>query len=172
MEPKFKNNTKLTLDLYKYGVSESFKASHRLLRALSLAYGVVMILVACKMLDYNTVFCILFLLLGVGILFWTLIGYKLGTKRSFMNFAKLHNSHYQIDMEFRFFDDRLEQETAKTELTVMYKDFSEICDLDDILVFMYKKQVIIMEKSAFIDCNYEDVIKFLKEKKIKVRRVR
>lgn len=172
MEPNFRNNTKLTLDLYKYGITESFNASHRLLRAISLAYGVIMILVALKMLDYNTVFCILFLLLGIGVLFFTLGGYRLGTKRSFLNFAKMHGSHYQVDMEFRFYEDRLEQETKKTELTVMYKDFKEVCNLEDVLVFLYNKHVIIMEKSAFIDCDYEDVIKFLKEKNVRIRRVR
>lgn len=169
MQPRFRNNTKLTLDLFKYGVSESFKASHKLLRAISISYGFIMIFAACVLLDYDTIFATLFFVLGFGIIFWTLAGYKIGTKRSFMNFAKLHNSHYQIDMEFRFYDDRLEQETEKTELTVMYKDISDVCDLDEILIFNYKKQVIILEKSAFIDCNYEDVIKFLKERKIKVR---
>ena len=89
-----------------------------------------------------------------------------------MRFAKIHGSHYQVDMEYRFYDDRIEQETAKTELAVMYKDFSVVCDMEEMLVIIFNKQVIIIDKSAFIDCNYEDVVKFLKERNVKVKKMR
>lgn len=172
MEPIFRNNTKLTFDLYKDGVTESFNSTHRILRAVSIAYAVIMMAGAYLLFIYNAVFAILFFVLGAGILFWTFWGYKMGSKISFMRFAKLHGSHYQVDMEYRFYEDRIEQETSKTELVVMYKDFDIVGDMIDKLVIIFNKQVIVIDNSAFIDCNYEDVVKFLKEKNVKVKKMR
>ena len=171
MEPIFKNSTKLTFDLYKDGVTESFNSTHRILRAVSIAYAIIMIVGAYLLFIYNALFSVLFFILGVGILFWTFFGYKFSSKISFMRFAKLHGSHYQVDMEYRFYEDRIEQETSKTELAVMYKDFDIVGDAIDKLVIIFNKQVIVIDNSAFIDCNYEDVVKFLKEKKVKVKKM-
>jgi hypothetical protein len=71
-------------------------------------------------------------------------------------------------MEYRFYEDRLEQETSKTELTVLYKDFDRVYVLDDIILITFDKKLIIMDKKSFVDENSDNVIEFMKEKDIKI----
>jgi hypothetical protein len=169
MKPKFLNKTNLTLDMYKRGVVANYKIVHRFLRAFSTAYAIIMLTIAVSaFLYFDWVVCIPFLILGAGIIYWNGWGYKLGTKKSFMKFAKLHSSHYQVEMEYRFYEDRLEQETSKTELTVLYKDFDRVYVLDDIILITFDKKLIIMDKKSFVDENSDNVIEFMKEKDIKI----
>ena len=169
MEPQFRNRTNLTLDMYKQGVVSNYKLQHKFLRASSTAYAIIMLGISfAGFLYFDWVLCLPFLALGLVILYWNIWGYKLGTKKSFMKFAKLHSSHYQVEMDYRFYEDRLEQETSKTELTVMYKDFGIVYIMYDFITIIFNKQVIIMDKSGFIDVDIDNVVKFLKEKNIKV----
>lgn len=170
MEPRFLNRTSLTLDMYKRGIVANYKISHKVLRAFSTAYAITMLVIAfAGFLYFDWLICIPFLILGAVILFWNGWGYKLGTKKSFMKFAKLHGSHYQVEMEYRFYEDRLEQETSKTELAVMYKDLEMIYVLDDMLLILFDKKVIIVDKMSFVDESIDSVVQFLKEKGIKIR---
>lgn len=171
MKPRYVNKTNLTLDMYSQGIISSYKASHKLLRVISAAYAIIMLFIAfAGFLYFDWIICIPFLVLGLAIIFWNIWGYKLGTKKSFMKFAKLHSSHYQVEMEYRFFEDRLEQETSKTELSVMYNDFDIVYELDEILIIIFNKKVIVMDKNSFVDADSTNVIEFLKEKSIKVIR--
>lgn len=169
MEPIFVNRTNLTLDMYKNGVVAGYKSSHGFVRILSTAYAIVMFLMAVAFF-FSLEFIIsgVFFLFGLIILIWNIWGYRIGTKRSFMDFARLHDSHYQVGMEFRFYDERLEQETSKTEMAVMYKNIDVIYNTDEYFLVMFDKKLIIMDKSKFVDETSENVIKFLKEKGIKV----
>lgn len=150
MEPLYVNKTKLTYDMYKRGIVGNYKASHKLLRAFSTAYAIVLLFFSyIFFLDLNLTICIPFFIFAALILFWNSMGYRLGTKQSFLKFAKLHQSHYFIEMEYRFYSDRIEQETSKTELTVRYDKISTVYDMCDILVIVYNKQIIIVDKGAF-----------------------
>lgn len=169
MEPIFKNKTNLTLDMYKDGIIKEYKLSHRFVRIISTAYAIVMLIMAVAFfLDLQFMVSFIFVILGAVVLIWNIWGYRWGTKSSFMKFARLHGSHYQVEMEFRFFNDRLEQETSKTELTVMYKNISIIYDTEDKLLIVFDKKLIIADKQQFVDESAENVIEFLKEKGIKV----
>lgn len=171
MKPRYVNKTNLTLDMYSQGIISSYKASHKLLRIISAAYAIIMLFIAfAGFLYFDWIICIPFLALGLAIIFWNIWGYKLGTKKSFMKFAKLHSSHYQVEMEYRFYEDRLEQETSKTELAVMYNEFDIVYELDKILIIIFNKKVIVMDKNSFVDADSTSVIEFLKEKSIKVTR--
>lgn len=170
MEPRFINRTNLTLDMYKRGVVASYKMSHRILRAFSTAYAIIMLMIAfAGFLYFDWTICIPFFIFGGAIVFWNIWGFKIGTKKSFIKFANLHSSHYQVEMEYRFYEDRLEQETSKTEMTVMYKDFDIIYVLEDMLLILFDKKVIIADKMSFVDESYDNVVKFLQEKAIKTR---
>lgn len=170
MKPIFKNNTTLTLDMYREGIIASYKASHRLLRAMSFAYAIILIVIAYAFfLFMDWALAGIFLFFGVAIVLWNVAGYKLGTKSSFLKFSKLHGSHYQVEMEYRFFEERLEQETSKTELAVKYDEFDIVYEMEKVLIIIFNKKVIIMDKSAFIDCTSSDVIKFIKEKNVKYK---
>lgn len=170
MEPRFKNNTVLTADLYRKGIIGSFQKKHRIIRAISIAYAVLMLYIAYIFLLYfDFTVCIPFFIFGIVIILWNWFGYRIGTKKSFMKFAELHGSHYQVDMEIRFYEDHLEQETTMTELAVMYKDVDMVYDMNDILLIIYQKQVIIVDKNTFIDCTASDVIQFMKNKEIRIK---
>lgn len=170
MKPIFKNNTTLTLDMYREGIMASYKASHKLLRAMSFAYAIILLAIAYAFFLYmDWAISGVFLVFGVAIILWNIMGYKLGTKSSFLKFAELHGSHYQVEMEYRFYEERLEQETSKTELAVKYDDFDVVYVMEKILIIIFNKKVIMMDKDAFIDCNSEDVIKFVKDKNIKCK---
>ena len=172
MEPKFINRTNLTLDMYTRGIVANYKVSHLFLRAFSTAYAIIMLVVAfAGFLYLDWVICIPFLILGLSIIFWNIWGYKLGTKKSFLKFANLHGSHYQVETEYRFYEDRLEQETSKTELTVMYKDFDRVYVFDDIILILFDKKVIIMDKLSFIDESYDNMVKFLYDKNVNVIKI-
>ncbi len=169
MEPQFINNTNLTMDIYKQGITSSYKKSHKFLRAMSTAYAIILLFIAfAAFLYFNWIVCVPFFVLGLAIVFWNIWGYKLGTARSFMKFANLHSSHYQVEVEYRFYEDRLEQETSKTELAVMYEDFDVVYDMKELMVIIFNKKVIIIDKSSFVDVEYENVIEFLKKKNIKI----
>lgn len=71
-------------------------------------------------------------------------------------------------MEYRFYEDRLEQETSKTELTVMYKDFDVVYIMKNSMIIIFNKKVIVMDRNSFVDVSDTNVIEFLKEKSIKV----
>ncbi|MBQ3584711.1 MAG: YcxB family protein [Lachnospiraceae bacterium] len=172
MKSIFKNNTCLTMDMYREGIIANYKSSHKLLRAMSFAYAIILFIIAYAFfLFMDWTLGSVFLVLGIAIILWNLAGYKLGTKSSFLKFAELHGSHYQVDMEYRFYEERLEQETTKTELAVPYSDFDLVYEMEKILIFTFQKKVIIMDKSAFVDCNCEDVIKFIQNKNIKVKKI-
>lgn len=169
MEPKFINKTNLTLDMYTRGIVANYKTSHLILRAFSTAYAIIMLIIAfAGFLYLDWIICIPFLILGLIIIFWNVWGYKLGTKKSFMKFANLHGSHYQVEIEYRFYEDRLEQETSKTHLAVMYKDFDRVYLFDDIILILFNKKVIVIDKLSFVDESYDDMVKFLYDKKVKI----
>lgn len=173
MRPIFKNNTTLTLDMYREGIIASYKASHKWLRAMSFAYAIILFIIAYAFfLFMDWMLGGIFLFFGAAIILWNMAGYKLGTKSSFIKFAELHDSHYQVEMEYRFYEERLEQETSKTELAVKYSDFDVMYEMDNILIIIFNKKVIIMDKTAFVYVSVEDVIKFLKEKNIKYKKLR
>ena len=110
MQPVFENKTVLTEDLYMSGIKEYYKIGHRFSRSLAVAYAVVMLGFAGIFLyDLNIVLGIPFLLASVLILFWQFKGYLISAKKSFKSFAVLHQSHYEVDMEYIFYDKRLEQ---------------------------------------------------------------
>ena len=165
MEPLFRNNTKLTLDKYKNGVAENFRLSHRFSRAISTAYAIILLFLAFAVFWYIdlVIFAILVFVAGVT-LFYFFYGYKIGTKKSFMKFAALHGSHYQVDMEYRFYEERLEQETDKTELAVMYKDIDCVRRTDDIILIVFDKQLILMDASGFEGNTAEGFMSFINEK--------
>ncbi len=172
MEDIYKNHTKLTLDMYREGISDSYKASHRLLRALSFAYAIIMLLFAYVFFNFFWLLAsLIFLLLGVIIIFWNVAGYKLGTKKSFLRFAALHSSHYQVEIDYYFRQEGLMQETAKTELFVKYGDMDIVYDTDNLILIVYNKKVIIVDKCSFIDGYDDDVLKFIQDKGVRVRKI-
>lgn len=172
MEPLYLNRTKLTYDLFKKGIVGNYKASHKILRVLSMAYAIILIFWAYVFsLDMNLTVCIPFFVFGFAIIFWNFFGFRLGTKKNFLKFAKLHQSHYFVEMEYRFFDEKIEQETTKTELTVFYNTISIIYEMDDILVIVFNKQVIIIDKMSFeAETELESLLGFLKSKNIKIKK--
>lgn|SRR5574344_632083 len=170
MEPKYINETKLTADLYQKGIVKSYRKTHKILLAVSTAYALLMLYISYVfLLDFDFTICIPLFLFGICIILWNTLGYKFGTKKSFKKFAKLHGSHYQVDIDFRFYEDYLEQETTKTKLTLMYKDIDIVYNMNDILLIIYTKQVIIVDKNTFIDCTVDDVLEFMKNKNINVK---
>lgn len=173
MRPIFKNNTTLTLDMYREGITASYKAGHRWLRGMSFAYAIILFIIAYAFFLYmDWTLAGIFLFFGSAIILWNFAGYKIGTKSSFLKFSELHNSHYQVEMEYRFYEERLEQETSKTELAVSYDDFDVVYEMDKLLLFIFKKKVIIMDKAAFVDDNAADVVKFMKEKQVKYKKIK
>lgn len=172
MGPLYINKTKLTYDMYKKGIIGNYKASHILLRAFSTAYALILLFFSYVFsMDLNWTICIPFFIFGFIILFWNAIGYRMGTKRSFLKFAKLHQSHYYVEMEYRFYEDRIEQETSKTELTVRYDSISIVHDMLDILVIVFNKQVIIMDKAAFEEDRELDLLlELFKSRNIKIKK--
>lgn len=173
MKEKFKNRTTLTLDMYMKGIRESYRLTNRIRRALSYAYAVIMLIIACAFfLSGDPLVGGLFVLFSSVIVFWNLAGYRIGTKGSFISFAKLHGSHYQVEMEYRFYEDHLEQETEKTELSVPYEKIDRIYVSDDLLIILFDKKVIMLDKRSFIDCKVKDVIKFIQKKEVKVTNIR
>ncbi len=171
MEPLYINRTKLTYDMYKKGIIGNYKASHKLLRAFSMAYAIILLFFSYAFsLDLNLTVCIPFFLFAFAIIFWNCVGYRIGAKQSFMKFAKLHHSHYFIEMEYRFYEDRIEQETSKTELTVMYDKISIIYDMIDILVIVFNKQVIIVDKTSFeAKGELECLLELFRSRSIKIK---
>lgn len=144
------NRTRLTYDMYRQGVVNYYKSRHMVLRAVSYAYGAAMLVLAYfSFLYLELALSLLFLGIAGAVFFWNLVGYRMGTKNSFMKFAGLHQSHYCVELEYRFFKDRLEQETEKTALTVFYNKIEEVCDFVDILVIVFDKQLIVVDKMAF-----------------------
>ncbi len=173
MDMKFKNITTLNLDIYMEGIKESYRLTHRISRAFSYAYAIIMLVIACAFfLSADRLIGVFFLLFFLVIFFWNLVGYRLGTKGSFLDFAKLHGSHYQVEMEYRFYEDRLEQETDKTELTVLYNKIDVVYVTDKLILIIFDKKVIIIDKLSFIDCKYQDVIKFIQQNNVKVTYIR
>lgn len=169
MQPLVKNETALTQDLYLNGIKEYYQIGHRLSRVLSVAYSFILLWCAGMLLsDFNLIVGIPFFIVAVLILFWQFKGYLISSKRSFKSFALLHSSHYQVDMEYRFFKDHLEQETERTELSVEYSKISHVYDLSECLLFVYGKQVIIMDKNAFVYGAVEDVFELMNENKVKI----
>lgn len=169
MKPVFENKTVLTEDLYMSGIKEYYKIGHRFSRSLAVAYAVVMLGFAGIFLyDLNIVLGIPFLLASVLILFWQFKGYLISAKKSFKNFAVLHQSHYEVDMEYRFYEKRLEQETEKTELGVEYKNISHVYNFPNVLLFVYDKSVIIMDKQGFVRGSAEEVEELMRQNNVKV----
>lgn len=170
MQPLFQNRTKLTEDLYIDAIKQYYSTGHRLSRVLAVAYSIILLWCAVMLIgDMNLIVGIPFVLFAIGILLWQFKGYIVTSKRSFKQFAKLHRSHYQIDMDYRFYEDRLEQETEKTELTVMYKDISAAYRFIDEMVLVYKNSVIVMDNNAFVKGDIEAVVELLKQKNVKVK---
>lgn len=170
MQPLFQNRTKLTEDLYIDAIKQYYSVGHRLSRVLAVAYSIILLWCAVMLIgDMNLIVGIPFVLFAIGILLWQFKGYIVTSKRSFKQFAKLHRSHYQIDMDYRFYEDRLEQETEKTELTVMYKDISVAYRFIDEMVLVYKNSVIVMDNNAFVKGDIEAVVELLKQKNVKVK---
>ena len=170
MQPLFQNRTKLTEDLYIDAIKQYYSVGHRLSRVLAVAYSIILLWCAVMLIgDMNLIVGIPIVLFAIGILLWQFKGYIVTSKRSFKQFAKLHSSHYQIDMDYRFYEDRLEQETEKTELTVMYKDISAAYRFIDEMVLVYKNSVIIMDNNAFVKGDIEAVVELLKQKNVKVK---
>lgn len=165
------NRTRLTLDMYEEGITKNYKASNKVLRAFATAYAILLLFVGyvCLM-NWNFTVAIPLMLFGGFTLYWFYFGYRRRAKKSFMDFAKLHDSHYYVDMEYRFYKDHIEQETEKTILSVPYEDITSICDLVNTMVIVFKKQVIVLEKSAFeIEGELELLMKMFKERNIKIR---
>lgn len=171
MESIYRNKTILTLDMYREGISSSYKSSHKILRAVSFAYAIIMIFIAYVFLYLDWIFAGIFFVLAVVILFWDFFGYKIGTKKSFINFAKLHESHYQVLMEYDFCEEGLKQETSKTELFVRYDEFDIVYDTGTLMIVIFSKKVIIIDKLSFVDCTYGDVIKLVQDKGIRVKKI-
>lgn len=169
MQPLFQNRTKLTEDLYTSAIKKYYSVGHRISRVLAVSYSIILLWCAYMLImDMNLVVGIPFVLFAIGILFWQFRGYVVTSKRSFKQFAKLHKSHYQIDMDYRFYEERLEQETEKTELTVMYKDISKVYRFMDELVLVYNNTVIIMDNGAFVKGDVEAVVELLRQNNIKI----
>ena len=76
-------------------------------------------------------------------------------------------------MEYRFYEDRIEQETSKTELTVRYDDISIVHNMEDILVIVFNKQVIIVDKKAFeAEGELERLLELFKSRNIKIKNIK
>ena len=174
MGPLYINKTRLTYDMYKKGIIGNYKASHLLLRVFSTAYALILLFFSYVFsIDFNWTICIPFFIFAFVILFWNAAGYRIGTKKSFLKFAKLHQSHYYVDMEYRFYEDRIEQETSKTELTVRYDDISIVHNMEDILVIVFNKQVIIVDKKAFeAEGELERLLELFKSRNIKIKNIK
>lgn len=171
MEPIYINKTKLTYDMYKRGIVEVYRTEHMLMRAMSWTYAIVLLGFAYMFLIYpNIELAFISALLGVVIIFWNTVGFRMGTKQSFMKFAGMHQSHYSVDMEYRFYEDKLEQETEKTELTLFYNKISKIYDFVDIVVIVYDKQMIIIDKMTFAsEEEWNGLVELFKKNEIKLK---
>lgn len=171
MQPIFENKTCLTEDLYLNGIKEYYKIGHRMSRVLAVAYSIILIGCAAMFLyDLNFVLGLPFLLLGIFILFWQFKGYLISSKKSFRKFTLMHQSHYEVDMDFRFYEGHMEQETEKTELAVEYKRISDLYEFSDVLLLVYEKKVIMMEKSSFIKGSVEEILALMKQHHVKIHR--
>jgi len=169
MQPIFENKTCLNEDMYIKGIKEYYKIGHRLSGIMAVAYGIVLLGFSGLFLyDLNFIMGISFLLLGILILFWQFKGNIILSKRSFRQFALMHNSHYQVDMDFRFYESHMEQETEKTELAVEYKSISDLYDFEDILLIVYDKKVIMMDKGSFVKGTADEIRELLKQNNVKI----
>lgn len=170
MNALFTNTTKLTEDMCQTGIVKYYKATHKFLRAISTAYALIMLYISYAFfLTLDLTVAIPFLIFGIVILFWNYAGYSFTANKSFKKFVVMHNSHYYVIMTYRFYEDRFEQETTKTKMTILYKDFSEVYNMEKMLLFIYNKQVIIMDKTSFEPGILEQVLNFIKSKNIKIK---
>lgn len=170
MQPIFQNKTLLTEDLYVQGIKEYYKIGHRISRAIGVAYGIVIAVSGGMMLyDLNFVTGIPFIIVALMIFVWYFWGYLWSTKKSFKKFAGLHESHYQVEMDFRFYENRLEQETERTELGVDYKDITDMYIFSDILIFVYNRNVIIMDRKSFVRGSVDEIIALMKQNNVKIK---
>lgn len=169
MQPIFENKTCLNEDMYIKGIKEYYKIGHRLSGIMAVAYAVVLMgFSALFLYDLNFIMGISFLLLGILILFWQFKGNTIFSKKSFRQFALMHNSHYQVEMDFRFYESHMEQETEKTELAVEYKNISDLYDFEDILLIVYDKKVIMMDKGSFVKGTADEIRELLKQNDVKI----
>lgn len=170
MQPIFENKTVLTEDLYIRGVKEYYNKGHRISRTFGLAYAVVMAFCGMLLLyDLNFLLGIPFVLVAGLLLFWHFKGYLISAKKSFKKLVLLHNSHYQVEMEFRFYEKRLEQETEKTELTVEYKNINRMYICQGMVLFVCDRNIIVLDAEGFIRGNVDEVKKYLGQYKIKIK---
>lgn len=169
MQPIFENKTCLTEDLYLNGIKEYYKIGHRMSRVLTAAYAVVLLGCAAMFLyDLNFVLGIPFFAIGVLLIFWQIKGYLITSKKSFHQFALMHQSHYEVDMDFRFYEGHMEQETEKTELAVEYKRISHLYNFPDVLLVVYDKKVIMMDKDSFIKGSTDEILGLMEQNKVKI----
>lgn len=169
MQPLFQNKTRLTEDLYIGAIKKYYSVGHRISRTISLAYAIILLWCSAMLLsDINLIVGIPFAILAAVILVWQFKGYLVSSKRSFKQFAKLHKSHYQIDMDYRFYEERMEQETERTELTVMYKDISKVYSFAEEMVIVLKTSLIVIDNKAFTKGSAEAVEELLRQKNVKI----
>lgn len=170
MEILFRNKTILTEDMYKSGVVGNYKLSHKLLRAMSTAYAIVLFFIGYAFLHVlDLVLAIPFILFAAAIFLWNGFGYKYAAKKSFKEFARMHNSHYEVEMDYCFYEDRIEQETTKTQGNISYDKISIVNVFNGMMVIVFNKQAAILDVEGFQNNTYEEVINFLSDKKIKVK---
>ena len=170
MQVLFTNRTILTEDLYKKGIKENYKASHKLLRAFSTAYAIVMFFIGYLFLaNFDFIVAIPFLLMSFAVFFWNFVGYKMAAKKSFKQFAKLHGSHYEVEMEYRFYEDHIEQETSKTELSVNYADISTIDFMRGMILIVFDKSVIIIDRNTMDDEHMKEFRELFEKNNVKTR---
>lgn len=171
MQPIFENKTCLTEDLYLSGIKEYYKIGHRMSRVLAVAYAIVMLGFSILFLyDLNIVLGIPFFLVGAFLLFWQIKGYLITSKKSFRQFTLMHQSHYEVEMDFRFYEGHMEQETEKTELAVEYKRISHLYNFPDVLLFVYDKKVIMMDKGSFIKGSTDEILGLMKQNNVKIHK--
>lgn len=169
MQPIIENKTVLTEDLYMSGIKQYYKIGHRFSRYMAIAYAVVILGFAAFFLyDLNFLLGIPFLLISIFILFVEFRGYGIFLKKSFKKFAILHHSHYEVEITFRFYDKRLEQETDRTELGVEYKSISRAYDFPDVILLVYGKSVIIMDRDGFVVGSASQAKELMKNNGVKV----
>ncbi|MDE5780396.1 MAG: hypothetical protein K2I03_02815 [Lachnospiraceae bacterium] len=169
MQPIFENKTCLTEDLYLNGIKEYYKIGHKMSRVLTAAYAIVLLGCAAMFLyDLNFILGIPFLVIGVLLIFWQIKGYLITSKKSFHQFALMHQSHYEVDMDFRFYEGHMEQETEKTELAVEYKRISHLYNFPDVLLVVYDKKVIMMDKGSFIKGSTDEILGLMEQNKVKI----
>ncbi len=170
MQPIFENKTVLTEDLYIRGVKEYYRKGHRLSRAFGFAYALLMAFFGMLMLyDLNFLLGIPFVAVAGLLLFWHFKGYLMSAKKSFKKLALLHNSHYQVEMEFRFYESRLEQETEKTELTVGYNKINKMYICQDFIMLICDRSIMVLDAGGFTKGSVSDVRELLKQNHVKIK---